>query len=280
MRKTSVYLTTDEAEGLRDLAVREGRPQAQLIREGIRRVIADAGGRPRMFHSRGVGHYGGPKPSRWTSDELYDEVMAKRGFALSDLVVRPDDLAIVAIDVQPVFLDVMAGPTEPVLARLELLFGLASAFDLPVLATFEKPDSNGWLPPRLEPFFPAGGQRHVKQTFNCCAEPTILEAMEGLNRRQIAVAGAETDVCLLQSVLGLIAAGKQVFLLEDAVFSSETNVGPAIRRMEAAGAVPSTVKTLYYELRHSVAAPRPTDVFRQRTSGLTILEPESLPPIG
>ena len=36
MRKTSVYLTDDEAEGLRQLAVREGRPQAELIREGVR----------------------------------------------------------------------------------------------------------------------------------------------------------------------------------------------------------------------------------------------------
>jgi len=41
MRKTSVYLTDDEAEGLRRLAVREGRPQAELIREGVRKVIAE-----------------------------------------------------------------------------------------------------------------------------------------------------------------------------------------------------------------------------------------------
>ena len=77
MRKTSVYLTSDEAENLRRLAVREGRPQAELIREGIRRVIADIGTPPRVFHSRGVGHYSGPKPPRWTSDELYRHVMGE-----------------------------------------------------------------------------------------------------------------------------------------------------------------------------------------------------------
>ena len=52
------------------------------------------------------------------------------------------------------------------------------------------------------------------------------------------MAGAETDVCVLQSVLGLIEAGQQIFLLEDALFSSEPNIGPAIRRMESAGLKP------------------------------------------
>jgi nicotinamidase-related amidase len=195
------------------------------------------------------------------------------------LMAKPDDLAIVVIDVQPGFLDGwMAGSSEPVLARVELLFGLATVYDLPLLATFEQPvEKKGWLPARLEPYFPAHGQRHTKQTFNCCSEPAILTAIGGLGRAQIAVAGGETDVCVLQSVLGLIAAGKQVFLLEDALFSSEPNVGPAIRRMESAGAIPSTVKTLYYELRRSVAAFRPEEVFPRRVPGLSLPEPENLP---
>jgi len=78
MRKTSVYLTSEEAEGLRRLAVREGRPQAELIREGIRRVIADAGDRPRVFRSLGIGRSDGSKPARWTSDELYAKSIGKR----------------------------------------------------------------------------------------------------------------------------------------------------------------------------------------------------------
>lgn len=195
------------------------------------------------------------------------------------LMVNGDDLAIVVVDVQPFFLKGwMAGDVEPLLARLEFLFALGTVYDLPFLATFEQPiDKKGWLPERLEPFFPAHGQRHTKQTFNCCGEPSILDAVNALGRSQIALAGGETDVCVLQSVLGLIEAGKEVFLLEDALFSSEPNVGPAIRRMEAAGAIPSTVKTLNYELRRSVAAPRAESVFPARFPGLTLPEPEALP---
>ena len=77
MRKTSVYLTDDEAEGLRRLAVREGRPQAELIREGVRRVIAEVGAKPRTFHSLGAGRGGGRKAARWNSDELRRKVMGE-----------------------------------------------------------------------------------------------------------------------------------------------------------------------------------------------------------
>jgi nicotinamidase-related amidase len=195
------------------------------------------------------------------------------------LTVNADDLAIVLIDVQTFFLEGwMAGETETLMARLEFLLALATVYDLPLLATFEQPiEKKGWLPQRLEPFFPAHGQRHTKQTFNCCGEPSILEAIDQMGKSQLAVAGGETDVCVLQSVLGLIGAGKQVFLLEDALFSSEPHVGPALRRMESAGAIPSTVKTLNYELRLSVASPRAEKVFSERIAGLTLPEPEQFP---
>lgn len=198
---------------------------------------------------------------------------------MTRLLVDPDDLAIVIIDVQPYFLDGwMVGESEPLLARLEFLFALATVHNLPFLATFEQPiETKGWLPQRLESYFPAHGQRHTKETFNCCGEPSIVAAIAGLARGQIALAGGETDVCVLQSVLGLIEAGKQVFLLEDALFSSEPHVGPALRRMESAGAVPSTVKTLNYELRRSVSQPRAERVFPERVPGLKLREPERLP---
>jgi hypothetical protein len=73
MKKTSVYLTEEEAADLRRLAVREGKPQAELIRDGIRRVIDDAQSRPREFKSLGKGR-GGGKPYRpWRSKKVYDK---------------------------------------------------------------------------------------------------------------------------------------------------------------------------------------------------------------
>lgn len=76
MRKTSVYLTQGEAEGLKRVALLTGQPQAELIREGVRRVIAAAESQPRVFHSMGVGE--GPPYEPWSADELYERVMGRR----------------------------------------------------------------------------------------------------------------------------------------------------------------------------------------------------------
>jgi predicted DNA-binding protein len=78
MRKTSVYLTDEEAEGLRRLAVRAGKAQAELIREGVRRVIAEVDAQPRAFRSLAAGRGGGTRPPRWDADEVYRKAMGKR----------------------------------------------------------------------------------------------------------------------------------------------------------------------------------------------------------
>lgn len=83
-------------------------------------------------------------------------------------------------------------------------------------------------------------------------EPDIADVIEQLPVKQIAVAGAETDVCILQSVLGLLQVGYQVFLLEDCLFTSEPQPGPALRRMYQAGAIPCTLKSMAYELAECV----------------------------
>ena len=75
MKKTSVYLTNDEAEGLRRVATATGKPQAALIREGVRLVIAAEESAERRFHSLGQGRGGGQAFQPWEANELYGSVM-------------------------------------------------------------------------------------------------------------------------------------------------------------------------------------------------------------
>jgi nicotinamidase-related amidase len=172
-------------------------------------------------------------------------------------IVEPSSIGVLLIDAQPAFWDWAFGEDdaarESVMIRLEHLLMLAGWLELPVIATFEHPlAQNGELPDRLEGVFPAHGGRFTKRTYDCCLEPPIWEAIQALPVGQLAVAGAETDVCVLQSVLALLTANYQVFLLEDCLFTTEPHPGPALRRMVAAGAVPSTFKSFAYELTRSV----------------------------
>jgi hypothetical protein len=77
MRKTSVYLTDEEAETLRRAAEATGRSQSQLIREGIRQIAMNAGSEQRRFHSMGKGHGGGRPYTPWQPDEVYRAVMGQ-----------------------------------------------------------------------------------------------------------------------------------------------------------------------------------------------------------
>jgi len=167
--------------------------------------------------------------------------------------IKRSDLGVLVIDVQPFFMDwAFAGDPagrEAFEVRIEHLLMISDWMDLPLVTTFEKPtEDNGEFPERLEAVFPPGRARHVKNFFGCMAHPEIASSVAAMDRPQIAVAGAETDVCILQSVLGLLDAGYQVFLLEDCLSTTEASPGPALRRMYAAGAVPCTLKTMLYEL--------------------------------
>lgn len=147
----------------------------------------------------------------------------------------------------------MYGPREPVIARIEHLLLLAGSLELPVIVTFQHlAEEKGWLPERLEHVLPANGQRLAAHTFNCCEEREVRTALQDCRVRQLVVAGAETDVCVLQSVLGLIDMGFQVFLMVDGLFSTEPAPDAALQRMYRAGAIPITYKSLYYEVNGTV----------------------------
>ena len=78
MKKTSVYLTEDESARLQRLAASTGRSQAELIREGLRRLLEELQDRPRAFASLGQGSGGGRPYSRWDAGNLYDKVTGTR----------------------------------------------------------------------------------------------------------------------------------------------------------------------------------------------------------
>jgi len=133
---------------------------------------------------------------------------------------------------------------------------LLAYFRIPMIATLERPVlRKGRVPQRLKKL---GDMALLfeKDYFDLTREKKIADHLARLRRTQALVAGCETDVCVLQSCLGLIDLGHEVFVVEDLLFSSSRNVDAAIARLQAEGAVFLSYKTLFYELVAAVEGGR------------------------
>ena len=130
---------------------------------------------------------------------------------------------------------------------------LLGYFRVPIVVTLERPvDRKGSLPEEVNKHLGDLAETFEKDFFDLTREKTIRDYLGRLRRRQVIVAGCETDVCVLQSCLGLLGLGYDVFVVEDLLFSSSQNVGSAIARMKDEGAIFLTYKSLYYELVEAV----------------------------
>jgi nicotinamidase-related amidase len=160
----------------------------------------------------------------------------------------------VIIDVQTFFLGQVDKRRRAALkAGIAHFARLLGHLRIPTIVTLERPlERKGGLPEEIAGNLGERSSTFEKDFFDLTREKTIRRALARLRRRQAIVTGCETDVCVLQSCLGLLDLGYDVFVVEELVFSSTRNVGSALERMEAAGVTFLTYKTLYYELLESV----------------------------
>ena len=168
--------------------------------------------------------------------------------------IVPTDCWGAIIDVQEFFI-AQAGKhlTSKIKANTQNFARLLGYFRIPMVVTLERPlDYKGLLPKEIERQTKGRAAVFEKDFFDLSKEKKIRDHIKRLKKKQVIVAGCETDVCVLQSCLGLLNLGYEVFVVEDLLFSSTRNVGAATDRMKAEGAVFLTYKTLYYELIESV----------------------------
>jgi len=75
------------------------------------------------------------------------------------------------------------------------------------------------------------------------------ESLVALDRRQVLLAGVETHVCVYQTALGLLAAGRSVWIVADAVSSrTPRNRDIALQRLVSEGAKLSSTEMALFEL--------------------------------
>jgi hypothetical protein len=94
-----------------------------------------------------------------------------------------------------------------------------------------------------------GIKRTEKMCFSCCDEPKIAEAIALAGKENIIIAGIESHVCVLQTVIDLRHNGYQPVVVEDCISSRhESDKRTALDRMRKEGAIFTSYESILFEL--------------------------------
>lgn len=134
--------------------------------------------------------------------------------------LTPADSALLLIDVQEKFLSAIPAiaPDQPVGRNCRILVEGARAVGAHVLASEQYPKGLGPTMPHLVEAL-GTMSRPAKTHFSCCGDPAIAATIESAQRSWWILCGVEAHVCVLATAADLLARGRQVVVVGDAVAS-------------------------------------------------------------
>ena len=159
-------------------------------------------------------------------------------------MMNRDDTGLLVVDVQTRLLAALPGHRRLVWNIRRLIDG-AGILGIPIAGTEQYPRGLGPTVPELANRL---GDMPAKQMFSCRECAPIFDRWREQEITKVLVVGAETHVCVLQTVLDLLAAGLRVYVAVDAVRSRfEIDRETALRRMDSSGANLTTTETTLFE---------------------------------
>jgi nicotinamidase-related amidase len=139
-------------------------------------------------------------------------------------------------------LTVMQAVTE----NCAILLQTANLVQVPTIVTEQYLQGLGETIPDLKQHF-LNTKPIAKTTFSACAEPAFKQHLHS-DKTQIVLTGMEAHICVLQTALDLLSAGKTVFVVEDAIVSrNPSNKANAIARLQQAGCVITNTESVIFE---------------------------------
>jgi len=155
------------------------------------------------------------------------------------------------IDMQQTLMPVIQdGPAQ--IATVGRLAQAARLLSIPVVATEHVAHKLGQTVAPLADYI---DRVYHKATFDACAEKAFFEMLPH-NRQQVVVVGAEAHVCVMQTALGLLASGNEVWFVSDGCGSRhDSDKQAASTRLAQSGAVAVTAEMVLFEWLASPSHP-------------------------
>jgi nicotinamidase-related amidase len=160
--------------------------------------------------------------------------------------LKREESLLLIVDLQAGLLPLIEGGDQAV-TEAAWLGGVAEALDVPVWVTEQYPQGLGGSEPRLLEALP-GHRLWQKVHFNAHAEPDFAGALADSGKHQVVLCGTEAHICVMQTGLGLLEAGYEVYWLSEATVSRRAEEARLAReRMVGSGAVPVSADMAAYE---------------------------------
>jgi nicotinamidase-related amidase len=163
----------------------------------------------------------------------------------------PAASTLLLIDLQARLMPAIDGAAA-VIGNARRLRDAAGLLDVPLLYTEQNPRGLG---PTVAEVASNSAPVIRKMSFDASREPDFPAVGNG--RSQLVVVGVEAHVCVLQTVLSLVAGGRDVFVVRDGIGSRRAeSKDAAIARMERHGAEIVTAEMVVFEWLRTAKHPR------------------------
>jgi nicotinamidase-related amidase len=188
---------------------------------------------------------------------IQTEISDTRGFLMEiyPYQCKPGDTALIIVDLQEAFQKAIPA-FSAVADRVTILARGFSILGLPVIVTEQYPEKLGSTVAQVkkycEPWNPV-----EKLTFAASETENFMIRLTGLTVSTVVLCGVESHVCICQTALGLLAKNYTVHVAADACASRKTcDHETAMRRVEKAGALPTTAEMCLFEMVYQAGTAR------------------------
>ena len=177
------------------------------------------------------------------------------------MLIDARNSALLLVDIQGKLVPAIAG-WQALLDHVIWLIRVARRLEVPVLACEQYPKGLGPTHPAVAAELPAGcvaAKLHFSAVAGACH---ALDQAGGT--AQVVVCGMEAHVCVLQTVIELLAAGRHVFVVEEGVGSRrDSDKALALARMRDAGASVVSREMVAFEWLRRCDAPLFREISRE-----------------
>jgi nicotinamidase-related amidase len=185
-------------------------------------------------------------------------------------IIDPADSIVLLIDLQEGFLKKLSAERRDwIIDHCRFIVEVARRISIPVFATVEDPGRNGMTTERVLACLERGAAQRDKRFFGLCGQSNLKEEILAQPKRTAILIGMDTDVCVLQSAVGLLGEGFRSIIVSDATDASGPARDQGLARAETLGVELVATRGLYYEWARSLEG-----------WGFAAAAPEIAPPAG